>query len=144
VAFRTDQSRVREVLEEADETIPVEPFIRAANAVINSLISRCAAMAASSADELAVVETWLAAHYYAQRDPAYASKTTGGASGTFQGQTAMYFEASKYGQRAMELDGSGCLSKRQWELKTGNTMKASLTWGGKARSDQLTYEERNR
>lgn len=66
--------------------------------------------------ELELVERWLAAHCYACSDQPYASKSTAGASGSFQGRTGLALEGTKYGQMALTVDYSGCLSaisKRQ-------------------------------
>ncbi len=138
---RTTQSKVREVLETCEE-IQVIPFIDAAASIIDWLYANCAGMSSLSTGDLTLIETWLAAHYYSQRDPAYLSKSTGGASGSFQGQVAMYFEGTWYGQRAMELDHSGCLARRNQELKTGGKKIASLTWLGKTRTERIDALDR--
>jgi hypothetical protein len=141
MSYRSNAAQVREVLE-TDEDIQVEPFIKAANSIVNWLYAHCAEMASLSTDDLELIETWLAAHYYSQKDPALTQRTTGGASGSFQGQVAMYFEGTWYGQKAMELDHSGCLAKRQQELKTGQKTSASIGWAGKRTSERLDAWER--
>ena len=59
-------------------------------------------------DELAQIETALAAHYYTKLDPLYTSKSTSGASGSFiaPGQAN---EAERYKDLAINLDYSGAL-----------------------------------
>lgn len=109
----------------------------------NSLTTDVAALAASSkgvilpAGKLELIERWLAAHFYQMSDPGYASESTAGASVSYQGQTGMYLELTRYGQMAMTLDTSGtlaALNKRQI---------ADCNWGGKTEPEQLTYDERN-
>jgi hypothetical protein len=70
------------------------------------------------------IEAWLAAHYYAQADPLYMSKSTQGASGSFQGQSAMGLEGTRYGQQAKRLDISGGLSSFD------NNARATVLWLG--------------
>jgi hypothetical protein len=85
---------------------------------------------------LEMVERLLAAHNYKMSDQALASKNTDGASATFQGQTGMNLEATKYGQRAMLQDVSGC-------LRTLNAGKAaSGEWLGKTEAEQLDAWQR--
>ncbi len=122
---------------EADSA-DLNPFIATANAIANRVATCAAAKShALSASELELIERWLAAHCWVQSDQVWASKSTGGASASFQGQTMMRLENSKYGQMALLLDTSGCLeqiTKRQ---------VASGFWLGKAPSAQTDYVDRD-
>lgn len=60
--------------------------------------------------EKEMIERWLAAHYYCQMDPLYTSRSTAGASGSFQRKQGDGFETTEYGATAVRLDPSGCLS----------------------------------
>jgi hypothetical protein len=60
---------------------------------------------------LELIERWLAAHAYCMVDQPYSSKSTEGSSGSFQGQTGKYYEATKYGQMAVSLDSTGTLAE---------------------------------
>lgn len=109
--------------------------------LIVSRVAACARQrnpAATLSDaELEMMERWLSAHFYVQSDQNYASKSTGGASGQFQGQTGMHLEGSKYGIAALDVDFSGCLtalSKRQ---------VARAFWLGKPPSEQIPVEQRD-
>lgn len=114
MAARTDDGLVKGVLLLDYDSVrnPVlTPFITVANVLTN----RIAAMGASTgaevpADELVLLETWLAAHAYCMSDQPYASKSTKGASATFQGKTDMRLKATKYGQMALDLDPTGYLA----------------------------------
>ena len=57
-----------------------------------------------------IIERWLSAHGYVMMDQNLSQKTTAGASGTFQGQTGLNLDGSKYGQSAMAADWTGSLS----------------------------------
>ena len=87
---------------------------------------------------LTQIETYVAAHLYARRDPQYQSKTTGKASAVFQGQTGLRLDGTHWGQDAMVLDVTGCLAA----LNKGKTVVQGL-WLGKAPSDQIDYEDRD-
>lgn len=141
---RTDADAVKLVLlddygPKEDGTEPsLTPFINAANLVITR-VAACSTAKGDphTSDELAVLETWLAAHFYGQSDQPYSSRSTSGASGNFQGQTAMALDSTKYGQTAAGMDHSGCL-RAHFEKRT-----AHMDWLGVGHDEQLEYEEWN-
>lgn len=116
----------------------LSPFITAANGLI-SRVQTCATRKGItlSTTELTTLETWVAAHLYCQSDQTLANRSTAGASGGYHGQTGMYFESTKYGQTALALDISGCLSGL---TKPGQ--KLSGIWLGTKPDDQTTYRDR--
>ncbi len=99
-------------------TTDVNQHIAEASLLINRVVT-CASRKGSplSSDEAEMLERLVAAHNYACVDQPYSSRSTSSASGQFQGQTnAQNLGGTKYGQRALLLDYSGCLqvlSKRQ-------------------------------
>lgn len=117
------------------------PFIESATLIVNRISAAATAASKSlNADEKEMIERWLAAHFYVMSDQNYTSRSTAGASGSFQGQTGSYLEASKYGQMAISLDYSGML----YSLTSGpNRRTAKATWLGKPVSQQIDYEDRN-
>lgn len=146
MAVRTTSDNVKGVLRLGSEggdyddvaNPSLTPYIATANA-ITSRVYTCSVQKklTLSTTELELIERWLAAHFYAMSDQTYAQRSTQGASGSFQGQTGMGLEATKYGQTALAVDYSGCLTainKRQF---------ASGFWLGKPASQQLDWEDRN-
>lgn len=113
---RTDEELVKGVLRDdygpkRDGTLPdLTPDIRSANLIVDQVVV-CAADKGFilGEDLLAELETQLAAHSYKLSDPAYKTRTTGRSSGSFEGETGMYLEGTKYGQQAMVLDYTSCL-----------------------------------
>lgn len=103
------------------------PFITAASAIIDQAVV-CAARKRIALDPntLLEMETWLAAHLYGCSDQPYSSRHTLRASGQFQGETKQGLEGTKYGQMAMRLDPSGCLTNID---KSG---RMRVFWGGRA------------
>lgn len=142
---RTDADAVKGILlddydpaPEVGDAVDLSPFIATATVIV-SRVATCAAAKdlTLSAEELELIERWLAAHCYAMSDQTLASTSTEGASASFHGQTGMRLEATKYGQMATTLDFSGCLTaidKRQ---------VARGFWLGKPRSEQIPYVDRD-
>ncbi len=144
---RTNSSKVEGVLLADYGPLPsgAEPsltgFIEAASAFIDDVVV-CVAekeLTPLSSARLELLERWVAAHLYCQSDKAFMSKSTGGASASYQGQTGMYFESTLYGQTAMRLDPSGCL-----QAAGGKEIQvASGFWLGRPPSAQTDYRDRN-
>lgn len=133
MAFRATQKSVTDVVEWQDgtngPTIPLKPFINQANILVNWLHAHDTDNELDD-DALAAIETQLAAHFYAvQRDPQYQSKSTDGASGSFQGATGYSLQATHYGQNALLLDVTGLLTKRNLEAQQGKRV-SKTTWLG--------------
>lgn len=149
MAIRTEETEVREILLEHYNQLTqpsLYPFIRTAALLVDQ-VEECAArkMILVSAARLREIEAWLAGHFYEHADQMMSSSSTAGASGSFQGQTAMYLNSTKYGQTAMLLDTSGCLADivATQDPSGGGRRVASIRWAGKTRSQQLDYEQRN-
>jgi hypothetical protein len=140
MAYRTSDQLVRGVIE-TDLTVSVAPFIKTANALVNWLATADAAdEALLNADLLREIETYVAAHLYVcNRDKQYTSKSTGGASGSFQGQYTMNLLSTDPGQTACMLDVSGKLAQRSQEAQTGQKRRATLFWMGTEYSDDGTF-----
>lgn len=133
MAPRTSARDVARVVEWQDgtngEEIGLENFIVQANLLTNWLDSVDTDNELDSAT-LKEIETQLAAHFYAvQRDPQYQSKSTNGASGSFQGATGYSLQATHYGQTAMLLDVTANLTKRNLEAQQGKRI-SKTTWIG--------------
>lgn len=136
---RTTESNVQGILgNDYDPDIVLTPFIDTANVVV-SRVSTCATRKGItlSTTELEILERWLAAHFYVMSDQTYQQKKTASAFATYQGQTKMNLEASKYGQTAMTIDPSGCMAA------IGKAAFAGATWLGLPPSEQTDYVDRN-
>lgn len=126
---RVIDSQVREIIGTAAD-VAMTPFIAYGNGITNQLHAADTKGLADDAT-LKEIERWLAAHAYTTYDQQFSAKTTGKASATFQGQTTQAFSSTFYGQRAMELDPTGWLARKNQEIITGNSRKASIGWLGK-------------
>lgn len=137
---RTRAIAVRDVLLRDYDTIDcpsLEPFIEKAN-VMTDRVAACAIAKNNpyTTAELELIERYLTAHAYAMSDRTYSARSTLRASGSFNGKTGMYLEATFYGQQAKELDVNGCLES------LGKTHSVGAVWLGKRPSVQLDVEQR--
>jgi hypothetical protein len=137
---RTTPEAVGEVLgEDWDGLRSLTPFIDTA-ALLVTRVATCAVQRGTplGVEELEIIERWLSAHFYTMSDKALVSKNSADAGGAFHGQTAMYLEASLYGQTAVGFDITGCLLS----LTKPQTKSVGAFWLGKPPSSQIDYEDR--
>lgn len=138
MSVRTTERAVKAILGgHYDGTTGLQPFIDTAT-VLTDRVSLADSAGEMTVASLALVECYLAAHFYAHADQITQSRSTGGASGQFQGQTAMGFDATLYGQTAKRLDATGLLVK----LDQPQRPKATCKWLGKQPDNQLDADER--
>jgi hypothetical protein len=107
---------------ELDATISLIPFIT----VAHSLVDEIAVSSGHDEARLALIETWLAAHFYTVRDPRTTQETAGNVSATYQSAVALGLATSHYGQMAMTLDTSGLLAM----LSQNKRRIATISWAG--------------
>lgn len=139
MSVRTTERAVKAILgDNYDGISGLAPFIDTATILVDRIAAADALAGEMTADALERVEAYLAAHFYAHADQITASRSTGRASGAFQGQTGMGFDATLYGQTAKRLDATGLLTKLDQPLRP----KATCAWLGKQRADQLDVDER--
>jgi hypothetical protein len=96
---------------DADINPDLAPAIASASLMVDDVQARGTQIGAPvSEDRLEVIERWLAAHFYAVSDRPYASRSTGGGSGSFDGKTDKGLDFTGYGQHAKLLDPTGYLA----------------------------------
>ena len=138
MALRATDSDVRDAAD-LDPTINLLVFMRAANKIVDYVVTQDADGLLSTG-LLKDIETFVAAHFaVCNRDKQYTSKSTGGASGSFQGQYAMRLESTDPGQTAMLLDVTGTLK----QLNEARRPKIRVQWLGKPPSEQIDYVDRD-
>lgn len=120
--IRTTPELVAGVIE-LDPTISdLTPFITAASLLVDIIDAE----SDLSTQRQQVVETWLAAHFYAVRDPRNLMERAGDVAATIESKVGMGFDVTRYGQQAMILDTSGILK----ELNLGRRVTVSARWLG--------------
>ncbi|KKN70646.1 hypothetical protein LCGC14_0429190 [marine sediment metagenome] len=134
MAWRVTEEDVRGIVD-TDEAISIAPFLNIATALTDHVSAQDSGGVLNAA-LLVEIEKWLAAHFYAIKDPQYIEKKTEDASAKFQGQTAMALDSTYWGQTAKQLDVSGTLAA------LGKTVP-SLVWAGLPPSEQTAYRDRD-
>lgn len=128
IITRAAPADVIAVCDVAENIANLRPFILAANQLVTQV---CASTGAFSAEQLKIIEIWLAAHFAFLNSPRYLSETIGAASATIQaGQMGMNLAASPYGQAAMLLDFKGGLAWLDQHISRGKRAVAGITYLG--------------
>lgn len=129
---RTTAELVNDIIE-VDDTISLTPFIEAANLLVNRI---CVPAKDSEGNlyytletELEVIERWLAAHFYAVRDPRIVTEGVSVIMTRFESKVDLHLNMTRYGQAAMTVDTSGALASWNHSLKKGKR-KAAIHWLG--------------
>ena len=119
---------------EVDDSISLTPFIAAAE----ELVTECCVDSDYTATRLAMVEAWLAAHFYLIRDQAMASERAGDVGVNYQYQIGLNLQQTKQGQMAMILDTAGNLAALSKRIEEGKSFSIHIGWLG---TDYDTEEE---
>jgi len=111
-----------------DSTENLDPFINAANELVTELCSD----SGYTAIRLAMIEAWLAAHFFMLRDQTVspASERAGEVGITYQYKIGLMLQQTKQGQTAMLLDTDGNLAALSKQLEEGQKMTSYLFWPG--------------
>ena len=118
---RTDVTAVQTLLgRNYNGSADLQQFIDTATVIVDRVVAKAAGPLFNTPlldTEAELIERYLAAHFYCVQDPLYVSKSTAGASGSFQrAPSTDDFTSSEYGRGAVRSDPSGVLvslGKRQ-------------------------------
>lgn len=134
MAIRTDAGKVKGVIA-VSANCNLTRQIKWATLITDRMVT-CATEKGYShtSEELIEIETLLAAHAYSIFDPQYVSKSTDGASGSF--------DVKQWAHAAIQLDGSGCLSAILGPNLQGSRV-ASMDWLGLPPSEQTPFYQRD-
>ena len=129
---RTTPQAVQDLLgDEYDGKTRLSPYIDTASGMVDWLYAQdLATRGLLNATLLELVERWLSAHYYQQADPGYASRSTGGASGSFNGQQSTGLRSTRFGQQVLRIDVSGLMAQRDKEAEDGSLHITQVFAGG--------------
>lgn len=112
---RTDATLVKGVISVDDNEVPdLDPFINAANELVTEV---CAAYYEDS--RLLLIETWLAAHFYAIRDNRVDSEKADVVSTKAQYKLGLNLASTMHGQQVMILDTQGYLAAISKQAEDG-------------------------
>lgn len=130
---RTTMAQIAGIIELDSEIVPDEaamlPFIEIANELVTECCTGSKGPTVAYSDtRLELIERWLAAHFYTQRDPRYTNESAGVSVG-YQSTVALGFDNSHYGQQAMRLDTNRGLAVVNENTKKG-LRRPSAFWLG--------------
>lgn len=103
---RVTQAEVEEIIDNPD-SIAMDAFITAANLLVTEKLGS----AGLSAALLKEIERWLAAHFFAIRDPRAKREEVGRSEIWYEGSWGRRLEFTRWGQQVMVLDPTGTLAK---------------------------------
>lgn len=139
MATRTNEDLVGEVIE-VNAAISVDPFILAASSLVDVIAQAIAddpdSYPESSTEgmtweeRLELIETWLAAHFYAVRDPRRTQEGVGSVQEQFQSKVDLGLNVTHYGQQAMLLDTTGTLRAMATGSVAATARRAGVYWVG--------------
>ena len=100
--MRTTESEVKAIIDTELDEDAIAPFLRTANLLVSDVL----ADEGYTAQRLADIELWLAAHFVAIRDPRIMSQGLGDANATYAGggQFGQGLAFTVYGQQVLLLD----------------------------------------
>lgn len=128
MAARTTAALMKGIIETDDTNIPdLTPFIDAANL----LVTDSCGSADYTADKLELIERWVAAHFYAVRDPRATAERAGPVGQNLQSKVDLGLAVTHYGQQAMLLDSEGGLAAANKQTtKSRVSITAGVNWLG--------------
>lgn len=127
MANRATAAGVGAIIELDVNIADITPFITAANAIVTEV---CASFTGYTATHLGLIETWLSAHFYTQRDPRMSREIAKGVGASYQSVVDLGLNNSHYGQMAMRLDWNGGLATLEKQTVDGKPRTVSVNWVG--------------
>lgn len=149
--YRITAAQVQAILDFDPSITNLTPFIAAAEQLVDRVCANSPGGQETgspsfvgnpvvySAQELATIETWLAAHFVAIRDPLYASTSMGPASKSVIRSGGMNLAQTPYGQQAMLLDMNGGLAWLDKHISQGRRARAGIVHLGHRRDRWLYF-----
>lgn len=132
MAVRTNADNVKGILldnYDLEKAASLTPFIATANSLTNRVAVKDT-KSILSAEDLELIERYLAAHAYQHGDQGFAEREEGKGKAKFLGQTGKGLESTFYGQMAVNLDSTGELAAINAEMVSGKSRKAKVLWAG--------------
>lgn len=129
MAIRTTAVEVKKLVE-VDETVSSDlvPFITSASILVDRVCATAKSGEADfyTAEELELIERWLAAHFYTIRDNRIASEGVKSLTTTYQFQIGIGLKSSMQGQTALMLDRAGGLAALTNAMEKGRGTKVRV------------------
>lgn len=121
---RTNEDAVRERIDN-DPGLPILHHITDASVIVDDIVTTASDLGITiTAAKLKLIETYLAAHFYALVDLQPMEEQTGRGRIVYEGKTGKYFELTRHGQMAIAMDPTNTLSSGP---------HVGVTWAGTER-----------
>jgi len=104
---RTSETAVKAIIDTELTVDEVAPFLSTAHVMVDALLTG----EEYGEDLLTQIETWLAAHFVAVRDPRISKEKAGEGDWTYHGKSGLGLNHTPYGQQVMILDHHGVLAE---------------------------------
>lgn len=104
---RTTESDVSDIFNNDLDSASLSAWIDMASSVVDDIAAKDSSITST---RLTQIEKLLAAHYASAQDQRISNTSRETASVTYQGDTGMNLQGTKYGQQAIQLDPTGTLS----------------------------------
>ena len=104
---RTTESDVNDIFNNDLDSASLSAWIDMASSVVDDIAAKDSSITST---RLTQIEKLLAAHYASAQDQRISNTSRETASVTYQGDTGMNLQGTKYGQQAIQLDPTGTLS----------------------------------
>ena len=146
MAVRTSKANVATVIELDAAIVPDDAAMLPFITVANELVTECCTgdngpATAYSDDRLELIERFLAAHFYTNRDPRLTDERAGSVGGSYQSKVDLGFDTSHYGQTAMRLDTNGGLAALNATTTGGGKTRVGAFWAGTPAASVDTMDE---
>ena len=106
---RTNEDAVRGIIDN-DPGLPIQNHIDNANVIVDDIVTAASDQGITiTAARLVLIETYLAAHFYALVDLQPMEEQAGRGRIVYEGKTGKYFELTRHGQMAMAIDPTDTL-----------------------------------
>jgi hypothetical protein len=132
MAIRTTAELVGGVIE-VDEEISLDPFILAASSLVDQIQDYITTESVPEStngmthdERLEMIETWLAAHFYAIRDPQAIREQAGPVGAQYPSRVDLGLKLTHWGQQAIAMDTTGTLLR----ISKGGGKKVGMFWAG--------------
>lgn len=130
MAVRTTDTEVRQIIE-TDTSIDLIPFITVASSMVTELCTDSNGNEVHGTERMTLIETWLAAHFYAIRDMRLAEQNLSFMeySESYQYKVGLNLQVTMYGQQVLILDTSGAFAAMNKMAEQGKSV-VGVNWLG--------------
>ena len=128
MAVRTTDAKVKEIID-VDDSVSLTPFIAISNQLVTEVCGGTDTI--HTEERLTIIETWLAAHFYAIRDNRLSAESLDFMEyrSEFQFKVGYDLRNTMYGQQVLIMDTSGGFAGLNNQATSGRVV-GTINWLG--------------